>query len=70
MEIERKGMKGLLKLLAITKSITLQDISILPIENQHFVALRLEQLQDELIKAMNSDFHRDIKDNDNVLTLH
>lgn len=39
-------------LLEMIKTISLKDISDLPPEHQHTVALRLEQLQDELRKAL------------------
>ena len=45
-------MEQIYVLLENIKAITLKDISTLPNEYQHLVALRLEQLQDELKRAL------------------
>jgi len=45
-------MDKILLLLTDLKAVSLKDLSDLPIENQHYVALRLEQLQEELNQAL------------------
>jgi len=45
-------MEQIFVLLADVKAVTLKDLSTLPTEHQHSVALRLEQLQEELDRAL------------------
>jgi len=45
-------MEQILLLLMDLKAVSLKDLSDLPDENQHNVALRLEQLQEELNQAL------------------
>ena len=45
-------MEQIFVLLADVKAVTLKDLSTLPIEHQNAVALRLEQLQEELNRAL------------------
>ena len=45
-------MEHIQQLLENVKTITLKDLSDLPKEHQHSVALRLEQLQDDLRRAL------------------
>ena len=45
-------MEHICFLLEMVKAITLKDISDLPPEHQHAVALRLEELHEELNKAL------------------
>ena len=46
------AMESLSELLKNIELISLKDLSEVPIKNQHCVAQRLEQLQDELKSAM------------------
>lgn len=45
-------MEQILLLLTDLKAVSLKDLSNLPVENQQNVALRLEQLQEELNQAL------------------
>jgi len=63
-------MEQIFILLADVKAVTLKDLSTLPTEHLHTVALRLEQLQEELDRALNPSLDSSPRTTKNSKTQH